>query len=191
MPAILIVDDDAALRDRLAETMHDLGYQVRLATSGREALAILASTEIHGVLLDLRMPGDMDGIEVLGRIRTIKNGPPVVVLTAFASAENTIEAMRIGAFDHLTKPIGRQELRELLARMLARPGATSSGVLPDDRVGTLIGSSEAMRRVQKTIGLAADSNTTVLIRVRPEPARNWSRAPCTTTADASTSHSSR
>ena len=163
MPAILIVDDDAALRDSLAETMHDLGYQVRLATSGREALAILASTEIHGVLLDLRMPGDMDGIEVLGRIRTIKNGPPVVVLTAFASAENTIEAMRIGAFDHLTKPIGRQELRELLARMLARPGATSSGVLPDDRVGTLIGSSEAMRRVQKTIGLAADSNTTVLI----------------------------
>ena len=163
MPTILIVNDDVALRESVAETVHDLGYQARLAASGREALAILASTEIQGVLLDLRMPGGMDGIEVLGRIRAIDNGPPVVVLTAFASAENTIEAMRIGAFDHLTKPIGRQELQELLARMLARQAATSRDTPPEDTVGTLIGSSEPMRRVQKTIGLAADSDTTVLI----------------------------
>jgi DNA-binding NtrC family response regulator len=163
MPTILIVDDDTALRDSLAETVHDLGHQAQLATSGREALAILASNEIHGVLLDLRMPSGMDGIEVLRRIRAQKNGPPVVVLTAFASAENTIEAMRIGAFDHLMKPIGRQELRELFARMLARPSATPSGVLSDGAVGTLIGLSEPIRRVQKTIGLAADSDTTVLI----------------------------
>ena len=163
MPTILIVDDDAALRDSLAETVHDLGYQARVAKSGREALGVLASNEIHGVLLDLRMPGGMDGIEVLRRIHAQTNGPPVVILTAFASAENTIEAMRIGAFDHLTKPIGRQELRELLARMLARPVATPSGALPNGAGGTLIGSSEPMRRVQKTIGLAADSDTTVLI----------------------------
>jgi DNA-binding NtrC family response regulator len=163
MPTMLIVDDDAALRDSLAETVHDLGHKAQLATSGRGALAILASNEIHGVLLDLRMPGGMDGIEVLRRIRAQTNGPPVVVLTAFASAENTIEAMRIGAFDHLTKPIGRQELRELLARMLARPAAAPPGALPDGAGGTLIGSSEPMRRVQKTIGLAADSDTTVLI----------------------------
>jgi two-component system NtrC family response regulator len=123
MPTILIVDDDAALRDSLAETVHDLGHQAKLAASGREALAIFASDEIDGVLLDLRMPSGMDGIEVLRRIRAQQNGPPVVVLTAFASAENTIEAMRIGALDHLTKPIGRQELRELLARMLAWPSA--------------------------------------------------------------------
>jgi DNA-binding NtrC family response regulator len=163
MPTILIVDDDAALRDGLAETVHDLGYQAQLATSGREALGILASNEIQGVLLDIRMPGGMDGIEVLRRIRAQKNGPPVVVLTAFASAENTIEAMRIGAFDHLTKPIGRQELQELLARMLARPAAASPGVLSDHATGTLIGLSELMRRVQKTIGLAADSDATVLV----------------------------
>ena len=97
MPTILIVDDDAALRDSLAETVHDLGHQAKLAASGREALAIFASDEIDGVLLDLRMPSGMDGIEVLRRIRAQQNGPPVVVLTAFASAENTIEAMRIVA----------------------------------------------------------------------------------------------
>jgi len=163
MPTILIVDDDAALRDSLAETVHDLGYHAQLAASGREALGILASNEIHGVLLDIRMPSGLDGIEVLRRIRAQKNGPPVVVLTAFASAENTIEAMRVGAFDHLTKPIGRQELQELLARMLARPAAVPPGVLSDHAAGTLIGLSEPMRRVQKTIGLAADSDATVLV----------------------------
>src|SRR4029077_6126534 len=114
--------------DGLAETVRDLGHQARLAASGREALGILSSDEIDGVLLDLRMPNGMDGIEVLRRIRAQRGGPPVVVLTAFASAENTIEAMRIGAFDHLTKPIGRQEVRELLERMLARPAAMPSGV---------------------------------------------------------------
>ena len=71
------------------------------------------------VLLDLRMPGGIDGIEVLRRIRARAKPPPVAVLTAFASAENTIEAMRLGAFDHLTKPIGREELKSVLARMLA------------------------------------------------------------------------
>jgi DNA-binding NtrC family response regulator len=84
------------------------------------------------------------------------------VLTAFATAENTIEAMRLGAFDHLTKPIGRLELDALLRRLPQRggiPPAANEG----SESGTLIGASEAMRRVQKTIGLAADSDATVLI----------------------------
>jgi two-component system NtrC family response regulator len=191
MPTILIVDDDAALRDSLAETVHDLGYQAQLAASGREALGILASNEIEGVLLDIRMPSGMDGIEVLRRIRAQKNGPPVVVLTAFASAENTIEAMRIGAFDHLTKPIGRQELRELLARMLARPAAVLPDVLSDHAAGTLIGLSEPIRRVQKTIGLPPTAMPQCSSWGRPAPARSWSRAPCTSMAGESTSHSSR
>jgi DNA-binding NtrC family response regulator len=163
MANILIVDDDAAFRESLAETVRDLGFEPRLATSGREALGLLMSEDVHGVLLDLRMPGGMDGIEVLRRIRAHASGPPVVVLTAFASAENTIEAMRIGAFDHLTKPIGRQELRDLLARLVTRPEAGLSGGGAVGHVGTLIGSSEPMRRVQKIIGLAADSDATVLI----------------------------
>jgi CheY-like chemotaxis protein len=101
MATILIVDDDVAMRDGLAETLSDLGHVPRTAASGREALTAL-SAEVDGVLLDLRMPGGMDGIEVLRRIRSRHDAPPVIVLTAFASADNTIEAMRLGAFDHLT-----------------------------------------------------------------------------------------
>ena len=162
MATVLIVDDDDAMREGLAETVTDLGYRPLLAASGKDALALVAAGEIDAVLLDLRMPGGLDGIEVLRRIRAGDNAPPVVVLTAFASADNTIEAMRLGAFDHLTKPVGRDDLKSVLLGMLARrgPAPSPSRVEPS---GGLIGASEAIRRVQKTIGLAADGNATVLI----------------------------
>jgi len=160
MATILIVDDDAALREGLAETLTDLGHTPRMASSGREGLAAL-SGEVDAILLDLRMPGGIDGIEALRRICSHRDAPPVVVLTAFASAENTIEAMRLGAFDHLTKPIGRDELKALLQRLPSRTRPVINA--PGSNNGTLIGSSEAIRRVQKAIGLAAESNAIVLI----------------------------
>src|SRR6266404_2612931 len=160
MATILIIDDDAALREGLAETLTDLGHTPRMASSGREGLAAL-SDEVDAILLDLRMPGGIDGIEALRRIRSHRDAPPVVVLTAFASAENTIEAMRLGAFDHLTKPIGRDELKALLQRLPSRTGPVRNA--PESSNGTLIGSSETMRRVQKAIGLAADSDAIVII----------------------------
>lgn len=160
MATVLIVDDDAALREGLAEALADLDHAPRLAASGREGLAALAD-DIDAVLLDLRMPGGLDGMEVLRRIRSRPDSPPVIVLTAFASAENTIEAMRLGAHDHLTKPIGRDALKALLDRLPAR-GKSMPAALPGS-ADALIGTSEAMRRVQKAIGLAADSGATVLI----------------------------
>jgi two-component system NtrC family response regulator len=162
MATILIVDDDDAMREGLAETVTDLGYRARLAASGKDALALVAAGGIDAVLLDLRMPGGLDGIEVLRRIRAGDDAPPVVVLTAFAGADNTIEAMRLGAFDHLTKPIGRDDLKSILLAMLAQRGPAPS-LSPVGPSGGLIGASEAIRRVQKTIGLAADGNATVLI----------------------------
>jgi DNA-binding NtrC family response regulator len=161
MANVLIVDDDDALREGLAETVADLGHAPHVAASGREALAIVAADDIDCVLLDLRMPGGMDGIEVLRRIRERDHAPPVIVLTAFATAENTIEAMRLGAFDHLTKPIGRMELDGLLKRLPQRGDPSPADEASES--GTLIGTSAAMRRVQKTIGLAADSDATVLV----------------------------
>jgi two-component system NtrC family response regulator len=160
MATVLIIDDDAALRDGLSETLTDLGHTPRTASSGREGLAALSGA-IDAVLLDLRMPGGLDGIDVLRRIRSQAAAPPVVVLTAFASAENTIEAMRLGAFDHLTKPIGRDELRTLLDRLPSRTRSALS--TRQSSPDALVGLSDGMRRVQKAIGLAADSQATVLI----------------------------
>jgi two-component system NtrC family response regulator len=160
MATILIVDDDPTLREALAEAIRDLGHEARSASSGSGAVDILESERVDAAFIDLRMPG-MDGLELLGRIRA-RDAPPIVtVLTAHASAANTIEAMRLGAFDHLTKPIGRADVAQIVSRMLSAGSATSGNTAADSE--KLVGSSEAMRRVQKLIGLLADSDTTVLI----------------------------
>ncbi len=164
MATILIVDDDPALREGLAETVADLGHTPLPAASGSEALARLQDSVISAVLLDLRMPGDLDGMSVLERICALPDRPPVTVLTAFASPANTIEAMRLGAHDHLTKPIGRADLAAVLDAMLRTVRAADAVMdIPAGHPG-LVGSSEGMRRVQKTIGLVADIASTVLIQ---------------------------
>ena len=164
MATILIVDDDAALRDGLAETLADLGHGTAEAADGAAALDLLQQGKVDAVLLDLRMPG-MDGLEALRRIRALPASPPVAVLTAVPTAANTIEAMRLGAVDHLAKPIGRDELAALIARLLASASDAPAGQNPpapaeDDE---MVGVSAALRDVQKAIGLLADGDATVLI----------------------------
>jgi DNA-binding NtrC family response regulator len=161
MALILIVDDDAAICEALDETVRGLGYQPVVARSGAVALDMLARSPVDGVLLDLRMPG-IDGLEVLRRLRSRAAAPPVAVLTAHATAANTIEAMRLGAFDHLTKPVGRAQLAAALRGMLAAGAVAGAGEREPAGDG-FVGSSEAMRAVQKTIGMLADSNATVLV----------------------------
>ncbi len=174
MATILIVDDDEALRRALATALTDLGHQAAEASDGEAALAWLSRHHADAMLLDLRMPG-MDGMEVLRRVRARPGAPPVAILTAVPTSDNTIEAMRLGAADHLAKPIGRDGLRALLSRMLplpepgpglaisglAMPGYRKSGAAT--REGDIIGASAAMRDVQKAIGLLADSDATVLL----------------------------
>ena len=164
MATILIVDDDRALREGLAETVADLGHTPLPAASGSEALARLRESAVAAVLLDLRMPGDLDGMATLERICALPDRPPVTVLTAFASPANTIEAMRLGAHDHLTKPIGRADLAAILDAMLR--SAPPDAAIPEAQSGHsgLVGSSVGMRRVQKTIGLVADTASTILIQ---------------------------
>lgn len=167
MTVVLIVDDEKALRDGLSEAVRDLGYEPVVASSGREALAVATQAKPDAALLDLRMP-DMDGLQVLIRLRNDADGAklPIAIITAYATAANTIEAMRLGAFDHLTKPIGREDLASLLERMVrSRAPKSSKRESPEAESvqDDLIGSSSSMRDVQKTIGLVADSDATVLI----------------------------
>jgi len=161
MAVILVVDDDPAMRHAIAESITDMGHEARLAESGAAALQALDKHAVDAALIDLRMPG-MDGLELLARIRDRTDAPQVSVLTAHATAHNTIEAMRLGAFDHLTKPIGREELSRVLVAMLAA-GNNKQAMIPDRDASELIGSSNAIRAVQKAIGRLAASDLTVLI----------------------------
>ncbi|GAB6851861.1 sigma-54-dependent transcriptional regulator [Paraburkholderia kururiensis] len=169
MATILIIDDDDAFREGLAETVQDLGHQPLEARSGKEVFERLhehAATDC--VFLDFRLPG-ADGLAVL---ETLRNTPgwqtvPVVMLTAHATSDNTIGAMRLGAFEHLTKPVGRDEIAALLERIFSTQcNAPVARAFPDEaasREPQLLGVSEAMRDVQKRIGRAAATNSTVLI----------------------------
>jgi two-component system NtrC family response regulator len=164
MAHLLIVDDDDAFRDTLAETLQGLGHETVAVASGNEAIETLSRERFDAVFLDHRMPG-MDGLQTLAALQArMARLPPVIVLTAFSSAGNTIEAMRLGAFDHLAKPISREAVREVLERALQRhtaasPSASNTG---DDDTD-LIGPSQAMREVHKRIGLAAANAMPVLV----------------------------
>ncbi|AME25939.1 sigma-54-dependent transcriptional regulator [Burkholderia sp. PAMC 26561] len=186
MAHILIVDDDGAFRESLAETLADMSHETLEAASKREALALLESMEpIDCVFLDLRMPDGVSrdpnaggGLEVLEELRNMpaRAALPVVVLTAFATSENTVRAMRLGAFDHLTKPIGRDQIAALLKKIElsqsgsrdAAPIQPNASLLPDEArearsAPRLLGFSDALRDVQKSIGRAAATDATVLI----------------------------
>jgi two-component system NtrC family response regulator len=156
MARILIIDDDKPFREALAESVRDFGHDVIEANDAQEAFKLINNADV--AFLDLKMPG-MSGIDFL---REAKPTAPVIVLTAFADSSNTIEAIKLGAFDHLTKPIGRSDLQRVLAEALKKPEITRGNNLPpsgDD----LIGFSPGMREVQKKIGFATSGEVTVLI----------------------------
>ena len=169
MAVILIVDDDAAFRATLAETLEDLGHDVRQAASCEAGLRGLAEGGIAAAIVDLRLPGD-DGLAFLRAAPDIAPGVPCLMLTAYASGSNTIEAMRLGAFDHLTKPLGRDALTVALGRAL-KAGAQTAHKTPDTPAPDgdlqidekMLSNSEEMRAIFKRIGLVADSDNSVLV----------------------------
>lgn len=175
MATILLIDDDDAFSESLSETLTDLGHDVERAASGESGLSLLADGLTPACLfLDFRLPG-IDGLAVLEALRGMDRVAhvPVVMLTAHANSDNTIGAMRLGAFEHLTKPIGRDDIAGLLTRIFAA-NPTSDGVVqaasvpsgfeePHDATPRLLGISEPMREVQKRIGRAAATDATVLL----------------------------
>ena len=166
MASILIVDDDAAFRSGLAEMLADLGHAVLEAGSTESGLLQLSRKSVDVAIVDLRMPGE-DGLAFMRQASAI-SPLPCIMLTAYASGDNTIEAMRLGAFDHLTKPVARATLVETLNRLLQQTmldaGAETfkNTLAPADKYD-LIGNSEAMRQVFKRVGRAAASDATVLV----------------------------
>ena len=118
MARILVVDDEEGLREFMAEALMRAGHTVHVAADGQEALEKLRSQAFDLLLTDLKMPR-IDGLELLRQIRGDASGMEILVLTAYGSVETAVEAMRLGAFDYLQKPIhSPEELRLLVAKAL-------------------------------------------------------------------------
>ena len=109
-PRILIVDDEPSLRDMLRIVLRRDGFDVLLAANGREAIAVLEKERVDLLLSDIRMP-DVGGVDVLRAAKALNRDIIAFMMTAFASTDSAVEAMRLGAVDYFTKPFNMDELR--------------------------------------------------------------------------------
>ena len=166
---VLIVEDDTGIRETLRAYLEDEGLAVREAGSGQRGLDLLRTEgPFDLVLLDLGLP-DLDGLDVLERIQADNSAVPVIIATASRSSTQAIQAMRLGAFEYLTKPFELDEVGHLLRKLFDhRQLADAVGQIQDelnerDVRDRIIGSSEPMQSVFKTIGRVARSAATVLI----------------------------
>ena len=168
MAQILVVDDDAILREGLADLLAEEGYAVVQASSGTEALAMLPGLEVQCILMDVQMPG-LDGLQVLKAMRRDPACPPVVVMTAYGTTATAIDAMKLGAFDYVLKPFDIPALlavagraAEAGARQKEAPKQASLIAAPGGQ--TLVGSSLPMQELYKAIGRVAPTDALVLVR---------------------------
>ena len=166
---VLVVEDEANQRDMLAALLARSGYEVVCAEDGSAALSRLEAERFDVVLSDQRMAG-VDGLALLARLREHEPELPVVLMTAYGSVAEAVEAMRRGAADYLTKPFQREELLLVLERVLRRrhlEGEVSSlrGALRGRyRLGGLIGASPAMQEVFSLIERVAAADVPVVLR---------------------------
>lgn len=148
---ILLVEDDANLRDALCDTLNLNGYEVIKAEDGQQALLRLKSNAIDLVLSDVQMQ-PMDGFELLTNIRQNKNSLPVVMMTAYGTIEKAVEAIRNGATDYLVKPFETDELIQLL-----------EALLPEQETDTLIAVDKNVQKLKDLVKRVAESEATVLL----------------------------
>jgi len=165
---ILVVEDEANIRSALVTMLEKLGYQVQGAGTGEEALVLLEHASIDLVLTDLRMPG-LGGMEFLRRMKEKWPETEAVAMTAFGSIDTAVEAMRLGAYDYLTKPIDRDRFHIVVAKALERRALAQENKQLRERLETrarfdqLVGESEPMQRVYSLVDMVADSAVTVLL----------------------------
>ena len=166
--SILIVDDEESVRDSLYNWFIEDGYHVECAENAKKALSILESDNFDIILADIKMPG-MDGLEMLRRIKALKSDSIVIVMTAFATVDTAVQALKDGAFDYVTKPFDPDDLSHLIRNAskqitLAEENENlKKKVVSLENVEDLIGNSEAMKKVLKEIESVAQSNSSVII----------------------------
>jgi two-component system response regulator PilR (NtrC family) len=149
MPNILVVEDKDSMRNMLHDTLTEEGYRVDSAPDGRKAIDLVNNKSYDLVLTDMRMP-DVDGLEVLSKVKEIDADTSVIVMTAFGTIEGAVTAMKSGAFDFLTKPFDTEHLCVLVGRALENRRLVAENtllrqeLLADHGIDNIIGQNEKM-----------------------------------------------
>jgi two-component system NtrC family response regulator len=165
---VLLIDDEESLRRVVEYNLHEEGYRVITAVDGATGWGLFQAETVDLVLTDVRMP-EMDGVEVLTRIKAMQPDVPVIMLTAHGTINSAVEAMKLGAFDYLTKPFNREQLKAAVRKAFEVAALTTENrylrqVVADRfSFANMIAGSRAMRAVTETAGRVAQSDTSVLL----------------------------
>ena len=168
VPRILVVDDELPVRELLQRILSESGYEVRQARSGAEALGLFDEEPYHLVITDLSMPG-MDGMAVLRAIKEREPSVPVLLITAYATIDTAVEAIKAGAYDYITKPFDPDDLTITIKNALAHKHLFDENRLLKQRLEdvekrpSIIGNAPRMKEVFHLIDKVAPTDATVLI----------------------------
>lgn len=164
MPVILVVDDELSMREFLKILLEKEGYEVSTASEAASAIDLIKNQDFDLVLSDVKMPG-MGGLSLLEKIKEINSSIPVIMITAFASPENAVVAMRSGAFDYITKPFKVDEIIKIIKSAISAPVSGVKDEITDavDSFEGIIGNSSEMLKIYNLIARIAPTPASILI----------------------------
>ncbi|MGD8982803.1 MAG: sigma-54 dependent transcriptional regulator, partial [Desulfobacteraceae bacterium] len=167
-PRILVVDDEWAMQEALRDWLKEDGYEVGLASSGEEAMVQAKQKNWEVILLDLKMPG-MDGLEALKRLKEVNPEAEILMMTAYATVDTAVQAMKEGAFDYLVKPFDPDEVEMQIKKIIQHKDLVLENLLLRKTLeekfhyDEIIGKSDAMQEIFGMISRVAPTDSTVLI----------------------------
>ena len=168
MIRILIVDDEHQLIEAFRKKLAKEGMEVFTALNGREAISIIKQEVLDIGLFDIRLP-DIDGVDLLGRLKEMQPTVEVIMLTGHASVDTAIQSMKLGAYDYLTKPCKLSELHNVILKAYEKKQLKEKNIVLEEHLqrielhDRLIGESKTMMEVKKFISLVSASNVPVLV----------------------------
>ncbi len=169
-PRILVVDDEAVVRDSLRDWFTEDGYPVEAAADGYEAVKKMQEGPFDILLLDIKMPG-MDGMELQRKVKEIDPSAVIIIMTAYASVDTAVQALKEGAYDYITKPFDPDDLQNTVNNAAERQGLVRENVELRDKIEAIatseipeiVGQSSPILKVKELIHTVAETDATVLI----------------------------
>ncbi|HEX2896424.1 MAG TPA: response regulator, partial [candidate division Zixibacteria bacterium] len=169
MPNILIVEDKDSMRKMLTETLTGEGHRVDSAPNGKSAMELVHNKSYDLVLTDLKMP-DMDGLQVLSNVKDVDNETAVILMTAYGTIEDAVQAMKKGAFDFITKPFDTEHLSVLIGRALENRRLVAENtmlreeLMSEHGISNIIGKNDKMLEVCGLVQKVSKSDAAVLLQ---------------------------
>ncbi len=167
--SILVVDDEMVVRDSLTKWFRQDGYRVEAAENAAQALRLMEKGPWDIILLDIKMPG-VSGLELQKQLKNIDKNATIIMITAFASVESAVQALKEGAFDYVTKPVDPDHLTHLVQNALKQKQLADENLRLRQQISELsqsdlvVGESESIRKVMELARTVAQTDTTVMIR---------------------------